>query len=171
MENILEIFVAGVNRIRSIKGLTQEQLANKIPGGKRGTVSSWLRGRTRFPKERMADFSTALNIPVEEIIKVGREEQAKRGQNSNQIINETMADSMAFKDDNNIFQLNNSLEAEYLSIIRQFKNKHMVCSITRKLVELEALDDTALAEIIVEIKNKIEKAQVAKKRTTANGTD
>ena len=73
----MEIFVAGVNRIREIQGLTQEQLSQMIPEGKRGTVSSWLRGRTKFPKERMGDFAIALNVSIEEITHVGREEKKK----------------------------------------------------------------------------------------------
>ena len=51
-------------------------------------------------------------------------------------------------------------------IVRRFKNKHMACTLNRYLVELEALDDTAFAEIIIEIKNKIKEAQAEKKRTT-----
>lgn len=76
---------------------------------------------------------------------------------------------MGLEENNNVFKLNDSLEAEYLSLIRQFKNKYMVRTITRQLVELEALDDTAFAEIIVEIKNKIKEAQTLKKRPRANG--
>jgi len=166
MEDILKIFITGVNRIRNINGLTQEHLADKIPGGKRGTISSWLRGRTRMPDHRMADFSKALKIPIEDILQIGREEQEKLDKETVQ----NQRYNRGIESENGVFKLNDPLEAEHLSIIRQFKNKDMACAINKKLVELEALDSTALAEIVVEIIKKIEAAREAKKRTS-NGED
>ena len=170
MENKREIFAIGVDQARKNKNWSQKKLASKIMGGNQGTISSWLRGRTKFPEERFEEFASVFNTTIADLLQVGREEQTKQAANSTKtIFNEVVSDSMGLEENNNVFKLNDSLEAEYLSLIRQFKNKYMVRTITRQLVELEALDDTAFAEIIVEIKNKIKEAQTLKKRPRANG--
>nr|WP_321399392.1 helix-turn-helix transcriptional regulator [uncultured Desulfobacter sp.] len=168
----MEIFVAGINRIRSIKGLSQENLADKIPGGKRGTVSSWLRGRTKLPSDRMDDFSVALCVSMDEIMAAGREaktfeENKKKEAKYNTDNKETNSD--------NVFKINDPIEAEHLSVIRKFKNKSLACSVNKKLVELESLDDTALAEIVVEINKKIKELKKEHEQQEStylkNGTD
>lgn len=151
MENKLEIFARGIEKARKNKNWSQAKLASKIKGGNQGTISSWLRGRTKFPEKRLDEFAQVFEMTIEEILQLGRGEPTATT-------------------NNNIFKLNDQLEAEHLSVIRQFKNKDLACSINKKLVELEALDSTALAEIIVEIKNKINEAKAAKKRT-ANGKE
>ena len=158
----MEIFVAGVNKIRKIQGLTQEQLAEKIPGGKRGTVSSWLRGRTRMADERKIDFSIALGVSIDEIMEVGRKEQSK---NVKTDTNGDHCDTCPEK----VFKLNEPLEGKHLSIIRKFKNKHMACTLNELLVELEALDDSELACVVADVKNRIKELKNSTKKRTANG--
>jgi len=179
MEDHVKIFFIGAKKIAKIMGLTQKEIAKKIIGvaglkGTQGSISSYFTGRTR-PKEPMpimkAIAENAFEITYEEVLQIGREEQVKRSKKSNGVLDETITDAMEVKDDNNVFKLNDLLEAEHLSVIRQFKNKDMACSINKKLVELEALDSIAFAEIIVEIKKKIDEAKATKKRSAANDKD
>jgi len=151
MENKLKIFARGVEKARKNKNWSQAKLAAKIKGGNQGTISSWLRGRTKFPEKRMNEFANVFGLTIEEILQIGRDE-----------IGETK--------NNNVFKLNDPLEAEHLSIIRKFKNKHMACTLNELLVELEALDDSELACVVADVKNKIKTLKSSKKRA-ANGED
>ncbi len=173
MENEMEIFRAWlqkyVQKDRRIKGVV---LASKL-GISKASVSSYITGRiingerkfTQIPFEIREKIIEITGISHDRIMKEGREILSP----NNRVINETITDSMGLEDDNNLFKLNDPLEAEHLSVIRQFKNKDMACSINKKLVELEALDSTSFAEIIVEIKRKIDEAKALKKRSIASG--
>ena len=151
MENKLEIFAIGVEKARKNKNWSQAKLASKIKGGNQGTISSWLRGRTKFPEKRLSEFAQVFGLTIEEILQIGRDELDEHT-------------------NNNVFKLNDPLEAEHLSIIRKFKNKHMACTLNRYLVELEDLDDGELACVVADVKKKIEALRNSKKRT-ANGED
>lgn len=175
MENEMEIFRAWLQKYVQKDGRIKSTTLAKELGTSKSTVSAYITGRmingerkfTQIPFKVREKIIEITGVSHEKIMKTGREILSPQ----KRIINETIIDSMGLDDDNNIFKLNNSLEAEYLSVIRQFKNKDMACSINKKLVELEALDSTAFAEIIVEIKNKIKEVRALKKRPAANGSN
>ena len=120
----MEIFVAGVNHIRKIKGLTQEDLADLIPGGKRGTVSSWLRGRTKFPKERVGEFSDALCVSVEDIMQAGRE---------NKHTGKGSIEKLGCGDENNI----DPITKEHQELVKEFNSKQLALDINKLLLKIE----------------------------------
>lgn len=152
-----EIFVKALKEIMLESGITQKELSN-CSGVGQSSISGYIND------ENKPTLKTQLKL-IEAIKKI-------LGHNEDYIIQKGSIEKKqeTIEDNRTIFKLNDSLEAEHLSIIRQFKNKDLACSINRQLVELEALDSTALAEIIVEIKKKIKETKAAKKRTS-NGEE
>lgn len=172
MENEEEIFRAWLKKyVKEDKKITGRKISKKL-NVTPPTVTAWHSGRKNYkgekyfphiPFEAREKIIKITGVSHNQIFKEGRDILSSRGQ-------KTTGTHPCETCSGNIFKINNALEGKHLSIIRQFKNKELACVINEKLVELESLDQTALAEIIVEIKAKIKEAESTKKRT-ANGED
>ena len=181
MEKEMEIFRAWLQKyVNEDKKITGVTLAKKIKEkgfkSSKATISAYVTGRlvneerkfTKIPIDVRKAIVEIVGITKDQILKEGQKILSLKEKNSTEREDDECLTCQKNKD--NVFKINDPLEAEHLKIIRQFRNKHMACTLNKYLVELEALDDTALAEIVVDIKNKLKEAKVSKKRT-ANGEE
>lgn len=175
MENKQKIFAIGANKIRKNKNWSQEFLASKIKNGKRGTVSSWLRGRTKFPEERFEEFANIFNTTVEAIMQIGREEKSKQDgfKNRESEIEKRVAEIEkkldSSKENHNTADITTQ---RHIKTLGKFKQKDLALEINELLVEIEEIDLTALKEarrLLRLLKKDVE--EDLKKRPAANGED
>ena len=158
-------FLSIVHRIIEVEGLITQEAVARESGLSQSTISSYATQKAVKPKAANKKKVVKALCSLLDNTEKQLEDYIKPAP---LIINETVTDSMGLEEDNNVFKLNDPLDAEHLKITRQFKNKHMACSINRALVELESLDDAAFAKVFLIIKEKIEEARELKKRPAAN---
>jgi len=171
MENKEEIFRAWLKKyVKEDKKVTGRQLSKRL-NVTPPTVTAWHSGRKNYKGEKyFPHIPFDVQKKIIEMVGIPEDQILTEGRKILSIKNTDREDDKCDTCSENVFKLNDPLEAEHLSIIRKFKNKHMACTLNRYLVELEDLDDGEFAGVVSDVKRKIETLRNSKKRA-ANGED
>lgn len=181
MEDTRKIFAVGSRKIAEIKGWTQVDIAAKISGGKQGTVSSWLRGRTKFPVNRMQEFATMFEMSISDILEIGRRE-LQSVQASQITLDPEQEEKLLSRLEKKIRLSSDTTHTpeyyaskkntEHHKTVDQFLDQEKALSINKMLVRIEALDPASLEEIkgMMQVKlDALEKRYGGKQTDTGTG--
>ena len=75
--NLMEIIGKNIKYLRIKKGLSQQQLANKIDKD-RSSIAYWESGKTTISLESLAKLSEVFNIPFSELMKEESEDDKEK---------------------------------------------------------------------------------------------
>ncbi len=182
MEDIQKIFAIGSRKIAEMKGWSQGYIAGQIKNGKQGTVSSWLRGRTKFPPERMQEFANLFQVTEEEVLEIGRKGSQPDPTTSQEItelraeIQEVKAKlpalnikttSKGINNPSNIIDYKNPNKVKHHQVINEFPKEKEALEMNELAVEYVKKDPNAIKEIIKYIKFQMSQIKEPDQKKTA----